>query len=84
MCSVGDSYDDALAEPINDLYQAEVIRRTPSGRTREEVEWATLNWVVGFNNRRLLKPIGNIPPAEAEAQAQADYYSQSPESTMSV
>ena len=82
--SVGDSYDNALAETINGLYKAEVIHRQSSWRTREQVEWATLNWVVGFNNRRLLKPIGNIPPAEAEAQAQADYYSQSPESTMSV
>ena len=64
--SVGDSYDNALAETINGLYKAEVIHRRPSWRTREEVEWATLNWVDWFNNRRLLEPIGNIPPAEAE------------------
>jgi len=70
--SVGDSYDNALAETINGLYKAEVIHRRPSWRTREEVEWATLNWVDWFNNRRLLEPIGNIPPAEAEA----NYYSQ--------
>ncbi|MEQ1713870.1 MAG: IS3 family transposase [Hyphomicrobium sp.] len=76
--SVGDSYDNALAETINGLYKAEVIHRRPSWRTREEVEWATLTWVDWFNNRRLLEPIGNIPPAEA------NYYSQSPESAMSV
>ena len=70
--SVGDSYDNALAETINGLYKAEVIHRRPSWRTRDEVEWATLAWVDWFNNRRLLEPIGNIPPAEAE-QA---YYSQ--------
>jgi len=78
--SVGDSYDNALAETINGLYKAEVIHRRPSWRTREEVEWATLNWVDWFNNRRLLEPIGNIPPAEAEA----NYYSQVPESVMSA
>jgi putative transposase len=71
--SVGDSYDNALAETINGLYKAEVIHRRSSWRTREEVEWATLNWVDWFNNRRLLEPIGNIPPAEAEA----NYYCQS-------
>jgi transposase InsO family protein len=70
--SVGDSYDNALAETLNGLYKAEVIHRQPSWRTRDEVEWATLAWVDWFNNRRLLEPIGNIPPAEAE-QA---YYSQ--------
>ena len=78
--SVGDSYDNALAETINGLYKAEVIHRRPSWRTRGEVEWATLKWVDWFNNRRLLEPIGNIPPAEAEAA----YYSQIPESAMSA
>ncbi len=71
--SVGDSYDNALAETINGLYKAEVIHRRSSWRTREEVEWATLKWVDWFNNRRLLEPIGNIPPAQAEA----NYYCQS-------
>ena len=63
--SVGDSYDNALAETINGLYKAEVIhrRRWPS---RVEVELATLEWVNWYNHRRLLEPIGNIPPAEAE------------------
>lgn len=66
--SVGDSYDNALAESINALYKAEVIhRRGGPWRSYEAVEFATLEWVDWFNNRRLLEPIGNIPPAEAEA-----------------
>ncbi|GLS18093.1 transposase [Labrys miyagiensis] len=65
--SVGDSYDNAMAETINGLYKAEVIHRRSSRRTMSEVEMATLEWVDWFNNRRLLEPIGNIPPAEAEA-----------------
>ncbi|MCQ4322681.1 IS3 family transposase, partial [Stutzerimonas stutzeri] len=64
--SVGDSYDNALAETINGLYKAEVIHRR-SWQSRETVELATLEWVDWFNHRRLLAPIGNIPPAEAEA-----------------
>ncbi len=70
--SVGDSYDNALAETINGLYKTEVIRRRGSWRSLETVEFATLDWVDWFNNRRLLEPIGNIPPAEAEAR----YYQQ--------
>jgi putative transposase len=66
--SVGDSYDNALAETINGLYKAEVIHRRGPWRSFEAVEYATLEWVDWFNNRRLLEPIGNIPPAEAEAQ----------------
>ena len=65
--SVGDSYDNALAESINALYKAEVIHRRGPWRSLEAVEFATLEWVDWFNNRRLLEPIGNIPPAEAEA-----------------
>jgi putative transposase len=64
--SVGDSYDNALAETINGLYKAEVIHRR-SWKTMQEVELATLDWVDWFNHKRLLGPIGNIPPAEAEA-----------------
>jgi len=56
-----------LAETINGLYKAEVIHRRSSWHIAEEVEWATLQWVGWFNHRRLLAPIGNIPPAEAEA-----------------
>ena len=65
--SVGDSYDNALAETINGLFKAEVIHRRGPWRSFEAVEYATLEWVDWFNNRRLLEPIGNIPPAEAEA-----------------
>ena len=66
------SYDNALAETINGLYKAEVIWRRGPWRNFEAVEFATLEWVDWFNNRRLLEPIGNIPPAEAEAR----YYAQ--------
>ena len=65
--SVGDSYDNALAETINGLYKAEVIHRRGPWRSFEAVEFATLEWVDWFNHRRLLEPIGSIPPAEAEA-----------------
>lgn len=64
--SVGDSYDNALAETINGLFKAEVIHRRGPWRSLEAVEYATLEWVDWFNNRRILEPIGNIPPAEAE------------------
>ena len=64
--SVGDSYDNALAETINDLYKTEVIHRRGPWRSFEAVEFATLEWVDWFNNRRLMGPIGYIPPAEAE------------------
>ena len=70
--SVGDSYDNALAETINGLYKAEVIWRRGPCRSFKQVEFATLEWVDWFNNRGLLEPIGNIPPAEAEAR----YYAQ--------
>jgi putative transposase len=63
--SVGDSYDNAL-ETINGLYKAEVVHRRGPWRSFEAVEYATLEWVGWFNNQRLLEPIGNIPPAEAE------------------
>jgi transposase InsO family protein len=73
--SDGDSYDNALAETINGLFKAEVIHRRGPWRSLEAVEFATLEWVDWFNHRRLLEPIGNIPPVEAElryhAQAQA-------------
>ena len=70
--SVGDSYDNALAETIIGLFKTEVIHRRGPWRSLEAVEFATLEWVDWFNNRRLLEPIGNIPPAEAEAR----YYAQ--------
>ena len=64
--SVGDSYDNALAETIIGLFKTEVIRRRGPWRTIDAVEYATLEWVDWFNHRRLLEPIGNIPPAEKE------------------
>ncbi len=74
--TVGDSYDNALAETINGLYKAEVIWRQGPWKNIEQVEYATLEWVDWFNNRRLLEPIGNIPPAEYEMM----YYQQLEES----
>jgi putative transposase len=65
--SIGDSYDNALAETINGLYKAELIHRRAPWKTREAVELATLEWVSWFNHHRLMGPIGYIPPAEAEA-----------------
>jgi transposase InsO family protein len=72
--SVGDSYDNALAETIIGLYKTEVIRRRGPWRHIDAVEFATLSWVDWFNNRRLLEPLGYVPPAEFEA---AYYRSQS-------
>jgi transposase InsO family protein len=65
--TVGDSYDNALAETIIGLYKTEVIRRRGPWRGIDGVEYATLEWVDWFNNRRLLEPIGYVPPAEYEA-----------------
>jgi putative transposase len=64
--SVGDSYDNAMAETVIGLYKTEVIRRRGPWRNLDAVEFATLEWVHWFNNSRLLEPIGNIPPAEFE------------------
>jgi putative transposase len=65
--SVGDSYDNALAETVIGLYKTEVIRKKGPWRYLEAVEFETLDWVDWFNNRRLLEPIGDIPPVEYEA-----------------
>jgi len=64
--SRGDSYDNALAETIIGLYKTEVTRRRGPWKNIDDVEFATLEWVDWFNNRRLLEPIGDIPPAEYE------------------
>ncbi len=64
--SVGDSYDNALAETIIGLYKTEVIKAKGPWKEMDEVEYATLNWVDWFNNKRLLEPIGDIPPVELE------------------
>ena len=65
--SVGDSFDNALAESIIGLYKTELIRMRGPWKQLDDVEYATLEWVDWFNHRRLLEPIGNIPPAEKEA-----------------
>jgi transposase InsO family protein len=70
--SRGDAYDNALAETVIGLFKTEVIRRRGPWRSREAVEFATLEWVDWFNHRRLLEPIGYVPPAEYEAR----YYEQ--------
>jgi len=70
--SRGDAYDNALAESVIGLFKAEVIRRKGRWRALEAVEFATLAWVDWFNHRRLLEPIGYVPPAEYEAR----YYEQ--------
>ena len=65
--SRGDSYDNALAETIIGLYKTELIRRRGPWKGMDEVEYATLEWVDWCNHRRLLEPIGHVPPAEFEA-----------------
>lgn len=65
--SVGDSYDNALAETIHGLFKTEVVHRRGPWRSFDAVKHPTLEWVDWFNNRRLLEPIGNIPPAQAKA-----------------
>jgi putative transposase len=76
--TTGDSYDNALAESIIGLYKTEVIRRRGPWRNVEAVEFATLEWVDWFNNRRLLEPIGigNVPPAEFEQEYYGSHESQ--------
>jgi transposase InsO family protein len=64
--SVGDSYDNALAETVIGLFKTEIIWKNGPWRTFDDVEYATLDWVDWFNNRRLLEPIGYLPPAEYE------------------
>ena len=70
--SRGDAYDNALAESVIGLFKTEVIQRLGPWRNLDGVEIATLTWVDWFNTRRLLEPIGYVPPAEYEAQ----YYEQ--------
>ena len=77
--SVGDSYDNALAETIIGLYKTEVIHQLGPWRNVDHVEFETLDWVDWFNNRRLLEPIGDIPPVEFE-----ELYYQSQEAPVAV
>src|SRR4051812_35931052 len=78
--TTGDSYDNALAETIIGLYKTEVIHHRGPWRQVDAVEYATLEWVDWFNNRRLLEPIGDMPPAEFETA----YYRQQEESAILV
>jgi putative transposase len=78
--SVGDSYDNALAETIIGLYKTEVIRQRGPWRNLEQVEFATLEWVHWFNHQRLFEPIGNVPPVEFETS----YYRSNPELAMAA
>jgi putative transposase len=78
--SVGDSYDNALAETVIGLFKTEVIRRLGPWRSVEAVELATLTWIDWFNHRRLLEPIGFVPPAEAEAA----FYNQLTDTSMAA
>lgn len=77
--TVGDSYDNALAESVIGLFKTEVIRRKGPWRNIDEVEFATLSWVAWFNHERLLQPVGYVPPAEFEKM-----YYQSQESQAKV
>ena len=80
MGSVGDSYDNALAETVIGLYKTELIRKRGPWRTLEALELATLEWVDWFNHRRLLGSIGDVPPSEHEAA----YYAQLGESALAA
>jgi len=64
--SVGDAYDNALAETVIGLFKTEVIYKKSPWKNYDAAEYATLDWVSWFNNKRLLEPIGNIPSAEYE------------------
>jgi transposase InsO family protein len=78
--SVGDFYDNALAETIIGLYKTELIRQRGPWKNIDEVEFATLSWVDWFNKKRLLGPIGDVPPAEREDA----YYQQMEESAVAA
>ena len=78
--SVGDSYDNAMAESAIGLFKAEVIYARGPWRNFEVVEYATLELVDCFNNRRLLEPIGHVPAAEFEEA----YYRQQPSQAMAA
>ena len=78
--SRGDSYDNALAESFNGLYKAELIHKEGPWRGLDDVEFATLDYVDWFNQRRLHGEIGKVPPAEFEAA----YYHQQPTAPIAV
>ncbi len=76
--SVGDSFDNALAETINGLYKTELTKPRGRWRTADAVEYATAEWVDWFNHRRLYEHCGDIPPAEAEDRYDAQQGTQPP------
>lgn len=78
--TTGDSYDNALAESIIGLYKTEIIRQRGPWKGIDAVEYSTLSWVDWFNKRRILKPVGNIPPAEKEQL----YYDQQTETDLAA
>jgi len=76
--TVGDSYDNALAESINGLYKTELIKPRAPWRTVDQVELATAEWVDWYNHRRLYQYCGDIPPSEMEAAYYAQTRAQQP------
>ena len=78
MGSGGDSYDNALAEAVNSLYKAEVIRHRGPWRGIDPVEFATAEWIDWYNHRRLHEYCGDIPPAELEEAFYAQQRAQQP------
>jgi len=79
--SSGDSLDNALAETIIGLYKTELVRRRGPWKGIDDVEYATLEWVDWFNHRRLMEPIGNVPPSEFE---ESYYRKEAPEGTVGL
>ena len=76
--SVGDAYDNAMAESVIGLYKTEAIKKRGPWKNHQAVKFATLAWTDWFSNRRLLEPIVNIPPAELEQM----YYQDQESKTM--
>ena len=76
--TVGDSYDNAMAEALNGSFKAELIHRLGPWKTRAEAEIATYEWISWYNHARLHSSIGDVPPAECEAQYYASLNAQAP------
>lgn len=65
--TVGDSYDNSMAESLNGIYKTELVKPAGPWRTRDQLEYATFEWVDWYNTRRLHEQIGMITPDEQEA-----------------
>lgn len=76
--TVGDSYDNAMAEALNGSFKAELIHRLGPWKTRAEAEIATYEWISWYNHARLHSSIGDVPPAEYEARYYASLNAQAP------